>query len=238
MALKISEIEDANKSVSECWKGKGIYQRKALLNEDKKPLKTPGGKDKYTFIPAKIGKIYAINDEEKGTRIVYSKDGSLYYFSVNQKQFREFNSSASIKKKLKIFEEASKGFYTIRKHPANRKITFRVSDELYNELVQKAENSDARKISDYCRQLVEGSQPRLAWTPEEKKLVMELVALRNDIKMYGVLMNNYMTQIGVPNDQRLDFIIRDEQYAKYDIMIKKACYKLDSLTSKNKKDGD
>lgn len=174
-----------------------------------------GGHSEMVWEKISVGKVW-ITTGPKNCQIHADIDSlgleDVLTKEITPVQYRKFLNYKGDKRRLNMFLDLWKGQVWMRREKATKHVDIRVTPDLYNEL-EEAAKTCSKNLSNYCRDILKGKVPKAALSDEEKKLVNELVAIRNDIVHFRNALTGHLA--GMPKQQRLSILIEGKSLSWY-----------------------
>lgn len=177
--------------------------------------------------PVSVGKIW-VSNFNKVFKICALVDSVRHTYEISEEQWKKWLKLKSDNKRMSVLIDAADDL-KIRKIPASKHIDLRVRKDFYDKIAADAEICKL-PISVYCRYLLEGSQPKAAFTDEEKENIIALVNFQQNLKNYANAMKAVSYKI--PAEQRPFWIIEGVAYTEYRRIIKETLLYIDKVINK------
>ncbi|MGM9697382.1 MAG: plasmid mobilization protein [Prevotella sp.] len=171
---------------------------------------------RFKFEPVKICDIFVdkIADKCKIHFIVHRADGSVNQVDqpISRPRYDLFVGYKLDANRIglleKILHENRTGL-CIRRHAATKLLHVKVTQMLWNELIDNAKKC-GQNLSQYCITLLRGKQPRAAFSEEELELLQNLKKARSDVQlMFNAMVAEFSK---IPETERLRAVINDRSF--------------------------
>ena len=147
--------------------------------------------------------------------MVANSDGSVRQVSqsITKQQYDQYVGYKFDKSRIELMEKIlhrNRIDLQIRKWTADRKVSLKLTDRLFNELSDSAEKC-RMNFNQYCTKLLSNKQPRAALTDDEKALLMNLKKVRGDVLFQFNAMVAEFTHM--TDAERMRVVIHGKSYA-------------------------
>ena len=191
--------------------GYELCRKVEVQSKEGSPEKTKTGKVKYVWMPFELN-FLGLCLSQGGMNILYPNpedpnDG--IYTRIPKRKYDEFFKTKSLRKRLEILGDYS-GIYLLRPKKADKKISFRLSQDFYDKF-KKTAQSCGMTPSQLARIRLIGTQPRLALSHEQDERIKEIAHLARDYRQMANAFNNYAKTIGASGAQRLDVLFKSKE---------------------------
>lgn len=207
--------------------GKAFY----LVTED-----VASGKSKKVFMPILVLDVHISGGPERFYihAFICKKTKNAYQglkYEITADEYQKFQQYKGDKRRINLLLKASGGSLVVKKNAATVIKGIRMTAELADELTANAAKCNM-SFSDYCRTLLQGKTPTVALTPDEMKVMKNIVQYRTDVMKFAGAYFKVLR--GVPNSERPNYIVAGESFAFWRTYIQKGLKCLDSLIDKCK----
>lgn len=204
-------LRNISSEINEKLPGYELCRKVEVKDKEGSPEKTKTGKLKYVWVPFEMNYLGLCLSPD-GTNILYQNpedpnDG--IYTRIPKRKYDEFFKTKSLRKRLEILGDYS-GIYLLRPKKADKKISFRVSTDFYEQFLKTAK-ACRMTPSQLARKRLVGTQPRLALSQEQDERIKEIAHLARDYRQMANAFNNYAKTIGASGAQRLDVLFQSKE---------------------------
>ena len=209
--------------------GYELCRKVEVKDKEGSPEKTKTGKVKYVWMPFELN-FLGLCLSQGGMNILYPNPedpNDAIYTRIPKRKYDEFMKTKSLKKRLEILGDYS-GIYLLRPKKADKKISFRLSQDFYDKL-KKTAQSCGMTPSQLARTRLIGTQPRLALSQEQDERIKEIAHLARDYRQMANAFNNYAKTIGVSGAQRLDVLFQSKEGIDLIRGMRNIGYKIDDI---------
>lgn len=172
---------------------------------------------KFLWTPETVRDIWVTCDDKMYQIhfMVANSDGSVRQVSqsITKQQYDQYVGYKFDKSRIELMEKIlhrNRIGLQIRKWTADRKVSLKLTDRLFNELSDSAEKC-RMNFNQYCTKLLSNKQPRSALTDDEKALLMNLKKVRGDVLFQ---FNAMVAEFAHMTDaERMRVVIHGKSYA-------------------------
>ncbi len=203
-------LKNISNEIKEKLPGYELCRKVEVQSKEGSPEKTKTGKVKYVWMSFELN-FLGLCLSQGGMNILYPNPedpNDAIYTRIPKRKYDEFMKTKSLRKRLEILGDYS-GIYLLRPKKADKKISFRVSEDFYDEFLKNAK-SCGMTPSQLARIRLIGTQPRLALSHEQDERIKEIAHLARDYRQLANAFNNYAKTIGASGAQRLDVLFQSK----------------------------
>lgn len=204
-------LRNISSEINEKLPGYELCRKVEVKDKEGSPEKTKTGMVKYIWIPFELN-FLGLCLSQGGMNILYPNPedpNDAIYTRIPKRKYDEFMKTKSLKKRLEILGDYS-GIYLLRPKKADKKISFRLSQDFYDKF-KKTAQSCGMTPSQLARIRLIGTQPRLALSHEQDERIKEIAHLARDYRQMANAFNNYAKTIGASGAQRLDVLFQSKE---------------------------